>query len=78
MCFIMKTCNFTWDRIKTKKNISSIKIQSITMVKTIYWLQHTKKNRSRKKWKQRSKINKLQKQINEQGYMQKDNGKLDK
>ena len=26
-----------------------IRIQSITMVKTIYWIQNTKKNRSRKK-----------------------------
>ena len=34
--------------IKTTKNTSHIIIQSVTMVKTIYWIQHTKKKRSRK------------------------------
>ena len=36
--------------IKTKKNTSHISIQSIIVVKTIYWIQRTKKNRSRKNW----------------------------
>ena len=31
--------------LKLKKNTSSIRIQYITMIKTIYWTQHTKKNR---------------------------------
>ena len=34
-------------------NTSCIRVQSITMVKTIYWIQHTRKNKSRKKWRQR-------------------------
>ena len=36
--------------LKLKKNISCIRIQSISMAKTICLIQHTKKNRSRKKW----------------------------
>ena len=31
-----------------KKNTSRIRIQSITMIKTIYWIQHKERNRSRK------------------------------
>ena len=46
-------------RIKTNKNTSRIKIQSITLVKTIYWIQHTKKNRSRQKIETKMKINEL-------------------
>ena len=37
-------------RLKLKKSTSRISIQSIAMVKTIYWIKHTKKNISRKKW----------------------------
>ena len=45
----MKACNFTWDYgLNQKTNKLRIRIQSITMVKTIYRIQHTKKNRSRK------------------------------
>ena len=44
----MKTYNLLETRIKTKKNTSRIIIQSITMVKIINWIQHTKMNRSRK------------------------------
>ena len=36
-------------RIKTKANTSRIRIQSIIMAKTIFRIQHTEKNRSRKK-----------------------------
>ena len=36
--------------IEAKKNISCIRIQSISIAKTICLIQHTKKNRSRKKW----------------------------
>ena len=39
--------NFTWG-LKLK-NILRIRIQSISMDKTIYWIQYTKKNRRRKK-----------------------------
>ena len=46
-------------RIKTKKNTSRIKIQSITLVKTVYWIQHTKKNRSRQKIETKMEINEL-------------------
>ena len=35
-------------RIKTKANTSRIRIQSIIMAKTIFRIQHTEKNRSRK------------------------------
>ena len=48
MCFIMKTYNLLENRIKTKKNALRIIIQSTTMVKITYWIQHTKMNRSRK------------------------------
>ena len=41
--------------IKLKKNTSSIRIQSIAMVKTINRIQHTKRNRSGKKWRQKWK-----------------------
>ena len=34
--------------LKLKTNISFIRIQSISMAKTICWVQHAKKNRSRK------------------------------
>ena len=40
-----------YTRIKTKENTSRIRIQSIIMVKTLYWIQHSKKNRSKKKMK---------------------------
>ena len=56
MCFIMRLTIVLETRIKTKKkNISRIRIQSITMVKTINLIQHTKNNRRRKKWRQRWK-----------------------
>ena len=35
--------------LKLKKTTTRIKIQSIIMAKTIYWVQHTKKNRIKKK-----------------------------
>ena len=41
--------------LKLKKATSHIRVQSTTMVKTIYWIQHTKRNRNRKKWIQRQK-----------------------
>ena len=44
---------YLWLGLKLKKKISSIRIQSISMTKTIFWIQHKKKNRSRKKWWQR-------------------------
>ena len=44
------------------------------MVKTIYWIQHKKNNRSRKK---RDKDGKAFLQINEQRYIRKKNGKLE-
>ena len=62
ICFIMRTFILE-TRIKTKANTSRIGIQSITMAKTICRIQHTEKNRSRKKWRQRWK-NAVQ--INEQ------------
>ena len=37
-------------RIEDKKNSSRIRIQSIKLGQTICRIQHTKKNRSRKKW----------------------------
>ena len=44
----MKTYNFTLKTgIKTKK-MHRVRIQSVTMLKNIYWIQYTKKNRSRK------------------------------
>ena len=61
--------------LKLKKNTSRIRIQSISMAKTICWIQHTKKNRSRKKWWQRWKS---VVQINEQCCIWKNNGKLKK
>ena len=43
MCFIMKTWNFIFKvTIKTKKNTPHIRIYSITVAKTICWVQHTK------------------------------------
>ena len=50
ICFIMRTFILE-TRIKTKANTSRIRIQSITMAKTICRIQHTEKNRSRKKWR---------------------------
>ena len=35
--------------LKQKKNTSRIGIQSITMAKSIYWIQHTKKEKKQKK-----------------------------
>ena len=46
MCLIMKICNLLEARVKTKRNTLHTRIQSITMVKTIYLIQHTKKNRN--------------------------------
>ena len=37
-------------RLKLKNDMSHIRIQSISMAKTIFSIQHTKKNRSSKKW----------------------------
>ena len=37
-------------RLKLKNNMLHIRIQSISMAKTIFSIQHTKKNRSSKKW----------------------------
>ena len=36
-------------RIETKNTTSHIRIQSITIIKTIYSIQHIKKNRNKKK-----------------------------
>ena len=55
------------------KNTSPIRIQSITMVKTIYWIKHTIKNRRRKQWTQRWKS---ASQTNEQCYIRKNNAKV--
>ena len=41
--------------IRTKKNTLSVRIQSITMVKTIYCIQHTKLIEAKKKWRRRWK-----------------------
>ena len=60
--------------LKIKKT-SPIRIQSIIMTETIYWVQHKIKNRSRKKWRQRWKS---LVQINDQCYIQKNNGELKK
>ena len=43
--------NLYWSLgLKLKRNTSRIRIQSISIAKIICWIQHTKKNRSRKKW----------------------------
>ena len=53
--------------LQLKKYINfRIRIQLITMIKAIYWLQQTKNKKSRKKWTQRSKS---VVQITEQCYM---------
>ena len=53
--------------LQLKKYINfRIRIQLITMIKAIYWLQQTKNKKSRKKWTQRSKS---VIQITEQCYM---------
>ena len=64
---------YLWLGLKLKKNISCIRIQSISMAKTICWIQHTEKSRSRKKWWQRweSVV-----QINKQCCIWKNNGKF--
>ena len=54
--------------LKPKKNTLCIRIRSISMAKTICWIQQTKKNRSRIKWWQRWK---RVVQINEQCCMEK-------
>ena len=41
--------------LKLKKARPHIRVQSTTMVKAIYWIQHTKRNRNGKKWMQRQK-----------------------
>ena len=49
MCFIIKLKTLLQNRIGTKKDTLRIRIQSITMIKTIYGFQHSQKNRSRNK-----------------------------
>ena len=79
---IKKVCASLWKletfpktMTKARKNILCIRIQSITMVKIKYWIQHTKKNRIRKKWRQgwKSVV-----QINEQCCIRQKDGKLEK
>ena len=77
-----KVCTSIWKhatlleaRIKTKRHTSPLGTQSITVVKTMHWIEHTKKNRSRKKWKQRWKS---VVQTNEQSCIQKNDVKLEK
>ena len=48
MCFIMKIATLFETKIKTKKNTSRVRIQSITMVTTYIEFNTQKKNRSRK------------------------------
>ena len=65
--FDKKICDSLWKletlleaRIKTKKNTSRIRIQSILVAKTIFWTQQAKKNRSRKDGgKERKALHKL-------------------
>ena len=46
---LWKLANLPKIRIEAEKNTSCVGIQSISMAKTKCWIQHTKKNRSRKK-----------------------------
>ena len=55
------------------KNTSRVRIQSISVVKTIFWIQHTKKNRSRKNVEKDGKN--VNVKINEQCCIWKNNGK---
>ena len=56
VALLRELTNLIETKIKTRKNNTMrIIIKSITMVKTIYWIQHTKRNRSRKKRRQRWK-----------------------
>ena len=47
---LLKLATLLEARIRILKNTSRIRIQSISMAKTIFQVQPTKKNRSRKKW----------------------------
>ena len=59
--------------LKLKKNTLRIRIQLITMVKTLCRIQNAEKNKSRKKWRQRWKS---VVQVNEQCCIQQNNGNL--
>ena len=55
MCFIMNLKVYLRLASELKKNTLRVRIQSITMVKTIYCIQHTKLIEVKKKWRRRWK-----------------------
>ena len=55
MCFIMNLKVYLRLASELKRNTLRVRIQSITMVKTIYCIQHTKLIEAKKKWRRRWK-----------------------
>ena len=49
VCVLEVNLEYPKELHKLHKNTSRIKIQSITVIKTIYWIQYAKKNRIRKR-----------------------------